>query len=420
MPPGTFIYTAGPFYRAGGLFARDFLFTLEGAGRDLVTEDELKSAIDYLTLKQLPDNIKVGAFTFPKGAIPDHVYPDGRYSWGPGDYYGNVTGHFHRPSLDEAMCYITLGWYAGSKSNWDAEWKTWFAGKAQHFIDAWNSVPRNPQTGLITQWTTPGHIGANGIAETNGGAVMWGFHDSYGFGGDDMGTSVLACNAARALADMYDHAGNADSAKTWDTIANAMRDNIRAQFNPAGYLPWGVGHLAPLMASPDLTGYAVWSGILTDAQADAASDWFAARYEADKAAGGAADLFNMAVPFRGAVRMARKADDITPGHHVWPNMPNKGDEWDNLAFGYNAYQDGGYWYYKSLGIGVTLWRKHPDLATEWVSNAYADIAGADDRHPYERIDGVKQVNDRYNASAGSIMGLGMPGTLAAIKVTVGP
>ena len=34
------------------------------------------------------------------------------------------------------------------------------------------------------------------------------------------------------------------------------------------------------MASPDLTGYALWSGILTDAQADAASDWLATRYHA--------------------------------------------------------------------------------------------------------------------------------------------
>jgi hypothetical protein len=418
MPANTIIYTAGPFYRAGGLFARDFLFTLEGSGRDTVSADELKKAVDYLTLKQLSDNRKVGAFTYPKGAIPDHIYPDGRYAWGPGEYYGDVSGHFHRPSMDEAMCYVTLGWYYGHQANWDGVWKTWFADKAPHFIDAWNSVPRNPKTGLVTQWSTPGHIGANGIDETTGSCVMWGFHDSYGFGGDDLGTSVLACNAARALADMYDHAGDAASAKTWATAADAMRDSIRAQFNPAGYLPWGVGNLAPLMASPDITGYAVWSGILTDAQADAASDWFAQRYQADMASGGAADLFNMAAAFRGAVRMARKADDVSPGRHVWPDMPHAGNEWDNLAFGYNAYQDGGYWYYKSLGIGVTLWRKHPDLAAEWVANAYADLAKSDDHPPYERIDGLKPVNDRYNASAGSLMGLGVPGQLASVKVTV--
>ena len=421
MPANTLIYTPGPFYRAAGLFARDFLFQLEGSGRDTVSTGQLKAAVDFLALKQLPENRKIDAFTYPKGAIPDHVYPDGRYGWGPGEYYGDVSGHFHRPSMDEAMCFVTLGWYYGYQADWDTGWQTWFKDKAPHFVDAWNSVPRNPKTGLVTQWTTPGHIGANGIGETNGAAVMWGFHDSYGFGGDDLGTSVLACNAARALADMYDHSGDSVSAKTWEDIAHTMRDSIRAQFNPSGYLPWGVGDKAPLMASPDITGYAAWSGILTDAQVDVASDWFAERYRADKISGGAADLFNMAAPFRGAVRMARKADDVGPGRHVWPDMPHAGNEWDNLAFGYNAYQDGGYWYYKSLGIAATLARKHPELARAWVNDAYADVIGDTvGKAPYERIDGLKPVNDRYNASVGSLMGIGVPGTLSSVTVVVRP
>lgn len=260
----------------------------------------------------------------------------------------------------------------------------------------------------MTQWTTPGHIGAGGITETTGACVMWGFHDSYGFGGDDMGTSVLACNAARALADMYDHVSDSTSARAWSVTSDAMRDAIRAQFNPAGYLPWGIGPSAPTMASPDITGYAIWSGILTDAQSDAASDWFAARYNADKASVGAADLFHMKPGFRGSVRMARKADDAAPGRHVWPDMTSP--HWENLTYGYNAYQDGGYWYYQSLGIAITLWRKHPAEAKEWVTNTYADITMGDGNHPYERIDGINPVNDRYNASVGSVLGMGMPAT----------
>jgi hypothetical protein len=363
MTGGTYIYTPGPFYQAAGLFARDFLYTLEGAGRDMVTADEVKRAVDFLALKQLPDNRKVGDYTYPQGAIPDHVYPDGRYCWGPGAFYGDNTAHFHRPSMDEAMNFITLAWHYGYKAGWDARWQSWFRANLQHFVDAWNSVPRNPRTGLVTQWTTAGHIGASGVTETTGPSVMWGFHDSYGFGGDDVGTSVLACNAARALADMYAHNSDPASAKAWKTIAEAMGHAIRAQFNPAGYLPWGVGKAAPTMASPDITGYAVWSGILSDAQADAASDWFAARYDTDKKAGGAADLFNMTIGLRGAARMARKADDVTPGRHVWPNMI--APQWENLTYGYDAYQDGGYWYYMSLGIAATLWRKHPAEAEEW-------------------------------------------------------
>ncbi len=416
MPAGTRIYTPGPFYREAGLFGRDFLYQLEGSGRDTVTADEVRQAVDWLALKQLPENRKVGDFTCPKGAIPDHVYPDGRYGWGPGTCYGDVARHFNRPSMDEAMCFITLAWHYGYKAGWDAAWQRWFTAKTARFEDAWNSVPLNPKTGLVTQWTTPGRTSPQGIAETNGACVMWGFHDSYGFGGDDLGTSVLACNAARALADMHDRVAHPAAANTWSARADAMRDSIRAQFNPAGYLPWGVGPAAPGMASPDITGHAVWSGILSEEQADAASDWFAARYQADRMAGGAADLFQMTPGLRGAVRMARKADDVAPGRHVWPDMTPP--QWENLAYGYNAYQDGGYWYYMSLGVAQTLWRKHAADAIEWVTDAYINVTTADENHPCERIDGNTPVNSRYNASVGSLLGMGLPANVYSVPVTV--
>lgn len=415
MPAGTYVYTPGPFYRDAGVFARDFLYQLEGSGRDTVTEDEVKRAVDFMALKQLTANKVVGKFTFPKGAIPDHIYPDGQYSWGPGGALGDVNAHFNRPSLDEAFCFVTLAWHYGHRANWDAEWQSWFKANSQRFADAWQSAPRNRRTGLVTQWTTKDHIGANGIAETNGACVTWGFHDSYGLPGDDLGTSVLACNAARALADMHDHVADSASAKQWSKKADAMRDAIRAQFIN-GYLPWGIGKGAPEMASPDITGYAVWSGILTDAQADAASDWFAERYAADKKAGGAADLFHMTPGCRGAVRMARKADDRFPGSHVWPHVDKA--HWENLAFGYNAYQDGGYWYYKSLGIAAALWRKHPAEAREWAANIHGDMAAGNAHHPYERIDGEKPVNDRYNASIGQLAGIGMPAETHTLSVSI--
>lgn len=416
MPPETFVYTPGPFYRSAGLFARDFLYQLEGGGRDTVAADEIKRAVDLLASKQLTSNKTVGASTYPKGAIPDHVYPDGQYAWGPGEHFGDVPGHFNRPSLDEAMCFVTLAWHYGYKAAWDRAWQDWFAQNAGRFVDAWESAPRNPQTGLITQWTTPGHAGANGIQETNGACVMWGFHDSYALPGDDLGTSVLACNAARALADMYDHVSDSNAARIWTAKANAMQNAIRAQFQPGGWLPWGIGDGAPTMASPDITGYAVWSGILTDDQADAASDWLARCYAADKQAGGPADLFHMTPGYRGAVRMARKAEDRYPGSHIWPHTD--GAHWENLCYGYNAYQDGGYWYYMSLGIAQTLWHNHPDVAKEWVANIYADIAAVNEDHPYERIDGMNPQNGRYNASIGSLMGMATPAHVSAMSASV--
>jgi hypothetical protein len=92
--------------------------------------------------------------------------------------------------------------------------------------------------------------------------------------------------------------------------------------------------------------------------------------------------------------------------------------WENLAYGYNAYQDGGYWYYMSLGVAVALNRKHPELAREWGGNAYDDMARADANPPYERIDGMKPVNNRYNASVGPLMGMGRPATVSTVNVLV--
>jgi hypothetical protein len=50
-------------------------------------------------------------------------------------------------------------------------------------------------------------------------------------------------------------------------------------------------------------------------------------------------------------------------------------------YGCNAYQDGGYWYYMSLGIAVTLWHKHPAEAREWVANTYTDITTGNNSQP---------------------------------------
>jgi hypothetical protein len=419
QPSGTYIYTPGPAYSSAGLFARDFLYTCEGTdGTNLISANSVLAAVNYLESKQLTANTVVSGMTYPKGAIPDHVYPDGQFSWGPGVFYGNTAQFWNRPSMDEAMCFVCLAEQYGIKSNWSSAWQTWFTANSQACVNAWNSVPLNPATGLVTQWNTPGHTGAQGITETTGPSVMWGFHDSYGFPGDDVGTSILACNAARSLADMYSHVSNSSAAATWTGTAKAMQTSIQAQFNPAGYLPWGVGAGAPSQqASPDLTGYAVWSGILTTAQANAASNWFAAEYDADAAAGGSANMFDMNAGCRGAVRMTPKSDDAYPGVHCWPytTSPN----WQNLTYGYNAYQDGGYWYYMDLGIATTMWLQHPTEAKAFVASAYSDIIADGSSAPCERIDqGNEQENGDYDASAAAVLGMGMPAATFSLGVTV--
>jgi hypothetical protein len=53
-----------------------------------------------------------------------------------------------------------------------------------------------------------------------------------------------------------------------------------------------------------------------------------------------------------------------------------------------------------------------------VANAYRDIITYDSNGPYERIDGVKPINNRYDASVGPLLGMGMPGTIFSVKVTI--
>jgi len=372
----------------------------------------VRTAIDFLALAQLTRDTRVKSLTYPRGAVPDHLALNGTPGWG----YGDKPAP--RPSMDEALCFITLAWHAGHKAGWDATWQRWFRAKADRFAWAWESVPRNPRTGLVTQWTTPGHVGAHGIPEQDGACVMWGFHDSYGFPGDDLGCSVLACNAARALADMHEHAGEAAEVTAWSARADALRDAIRAQFRyegATGALPWGVGPGAPTMASPDVTGYAVWSGILTDRQADAASDWFAACYQRDSKAAIPGNLFSMKPGSRGAVRMARKQDDCEPAFNVWPASG---------GITYDSYQNGGYWYYMSLPIAATLWRRHPLSVLSWVKNINADILMSKpevpperwdnvqlvrmDRYPFEHIDDLRPLGNAYLDSIGAIVGMSYP------------
>jgi hypothetical protein len=47
------------------------------------------------------------------------------------------------------------------------------------------------------------------------------------------------------------------------------------------------------------------------------------------------------------------------------------------------------------------------------------LAGTDANPPYERIDGMKPVNNRYNASVGPLMGMGTPAVISAVNIVVG-
>lgn len=429
---GRYIVTPGGPYAYAGIFARDFLYSLDGAA-SLIAADDIKTGVDLYLDKQLTANRVVGAYTYPVGSVPDHIYPDGRYSWGPGAYYGDVTGHFNRPTIDEHFCLIAIAWHYGKKIEWASPFPTWFASIASKLEAAYNAVPRNTSSGLVTQWTTPTRTNPGGITESNGPCMMWGFHDSYIFPGDDVGTSLLAFRAATCLAEMYTVTGDTTSAAAWTAKATAMQTAIQAVFNAGGWLPWnvnvaGVPQTAPTQASPDLTGIAVAWNVLTPTQADAASDWLYARYTADKASGGAADLFDFRSGHRGTVRMGRKVDDAVANSTMYPiNTSPYNCTANGGGYGFGNYQNGGYWYYMSQGVATAIARKHPAAAIEWADGCAADaLAASASTWPFENF-GVGSyangLNQLYSASAGSVMGMvseALAGYQSTLVITSGP
>ena len=97
MPAGTYVYTPGPFYRAAGIFARDFLFQIEGGGRDLVTADEVKRAVDLMAMKQLQEEHGRRPLHLSQGCDSRSRLPRRAYYVGAGDVLRRNQRPFQSP-----------------------------------------------------------------------------------------------------------------------------------------------------------------------------------------------------------------------------------------------------------------------------------------------------------------------------------
>ncbi len=73
---------------------------------------------------------------------------------------------------------------------------------------------------------------------------------------------------------------------------------------------------------------------------------------------------------------------------------------------------------RTLTLGYARARGGAPCAAEWVANACTDVTAGDSDDPYERLDGVKPVNKRYNALVGCLLGMTMPGIVRSVRVTI--
>jgi hypothetical protein len=406
---GAVIYTPGPYYLStynGSMWARDVFYTEEGA--NYASAAEMRAMVSFYLSHSTDLPITTYDFfsatvTYPVGSIPDHVMSTGVPSWlaGPPE----ATNHYtDRPSIDSHLIISQLAWLAAHKAGWDATSLTWLAGVVGTLEAAYAATPKNGSSGLVKQHDTSQ-------------CPTEGFLDNYLLTGDNIPCSVLAVGAARALADIYEALGNAVKVAEWETKASDMIAAVRGAgisetltiggvATDVWYLPWTVGGNCDVF-SPEYTAYAVLHGIANPTESRGASDYFAALYAADKAAGTAeGDLFCFGAGVRGAVRNRRKSQDYAPGSQAWPPCTQFGSQYSP----YRTYQNGGYWYEKLLGVAATLAVAHIDIAHEWLGNMASDIvADGTGNQPYERVDyGTTPVNGKYNASIGQVSGAALP------------
>ena len=275
------------------------------------------------------------------------------------DYYYEVTPRGQTP-LDTGFYLCVMAFLYGRKLGFDATWDAWFAANKATLDTAFAQVAYT--SGLVQN--TPGLWGDGQMRLKPAGV----YTDTVLLRGGIVCASIVAYAAACAMADLYEIAGDSAKVSSYEAKATALKAGIRAAVLPSGWLPHTVGghthtNAAP---SPEATAHAIAYGILTEAQALAASALFVAQYEADKAApNGLGQIFLHATPARGGIRQLRKQDDYSVGA-VFP-------EWlPNAPTVYGWYQNGGYWFWRSGDVAYAMQLTDPDAASEFMEAAIDD------------------------------------------------
>lgn len=222
-PAGTYAYVPAPAYNSSH-WIRDFFLVMEQADGKIPQAD-VRNLLDWIIQKQIQDNVTTytypasgGTGTYPKGTIPDHIHLDGTPVYMGGEA-GYLTGD--RASMDNHFFFVLMAWHYGNLRSWDSTWASWFNANKDHLEDAFNAIYSNcynSSTKLIDQWSD--HPG-----------TTWGYLDIAELTGGNLGVSVIAHNAASALAEMYYKAsGTQAKIDAWAAIRDNLKTGIRAAF----------------------------------------------------------------------------------------------------------------------------------------------------------------------------------------------
>ncbi len=235
-----------PFIKPGGLdcypsfWTRDFAMSLECG---LIPMETVRNAFALVEEHMAAEDIHFASGAIaPRGAVPDHIRPDGKAVFFPGTYEYDrydVAEWGYRPPFDDNFFFIEI---AGHMDHID------MACHGKALETAFNAVPCD----------------ARGLVECSEGnrGVSFGFCDAVFQTGRLLWASMLRAQAAETLSGLFAKSGNTEKAMVFSCIRQQLTEAIPGAFaHESGLLAAATG----TSGQPDTWGsaYAVYCGLVT-------------------------------------------------------------------------------------------------------------------------------------------------------------
>ncbi len=288
---------------------RDYAYTLEGSV-DSYSDKELLDACTLFIRGIRAD-----------GAGVDCIKFDGHPIYKPG--FGSMGDH---PVADGSQFTVAVAWHTYQKTR-DAEF---LADVIDALVKTMNTVPRNPQTGLVH------------IKDTDWDRCPYGFTDTVRMQGDLLFCSLLYVEAGRRLSDLLSVVGREDDSIQWRREAEKVAGSIRDVFWDSQV---GLFRAATIRCREHHiwgSAFAVYLGVADESQSGAIARYFRDHYAQ--------------IVQKGQIR------------HLPANT-----YWEKCQAAHDTYQNGAYWATPTGWFVYTLDLVDPKRADQTVIDLVGDF-----------------------------------------------
>ena len=201
-----------------------------------------------------------------------------------------------------------------------------FAKYSPRLEKAMAAIPRNPRTQLVTTDQPKG---------------MYGFNDALKTEGDDLFTSLLFFEAGRKMQSLYQRLNQPSEVNRWKAETATVLAGLQSLYDPAGYFyacSQGPNRLPSVWGS----AFAVYAGATTPKQTEAIGKWLCKNYD-------------------GYVQAGQVRHLIKPLY------------WNNVPWGRDVYQNGGYWATPFAWVDRAIRNADPALADRMLVDVLDDF-----------------------------------------------